>query len=265
MNAEHIAGALGGHRQGQGWAAHCPAHDDGRASLSISERDGKALFHCHAGCSQERVLEALRARGLWPKAAEASKHNARPAGADTEEGGEIITPIPPSLLKPGGTPLNPPPLPGLQGEVKLDRIAAYIYRDAGGGVLGYIIRFERLDGAGKEPRPLTYWRDSKGRARWLWKGWPEPRPLYGLDRLAAKPDSPILILEGEKCADAANDALPAYVVLSWPFGANSTSIAKVDWNPLKRAAEAGRAIFLWPDNDSPGIRAMLEIAKRIAP
>ena len=33
------------------------------------------------------------------------------------------------------------------------------------------------------------------------------RPLYGLDRLAAAPDLPVLLVEGEKCADAGHELL----------------------------------------------------------
>lgn len=66
--AEAIVRALGGHRCGAGWMARCPAHDDRTPSLSISDRDGRVLVHCHAGCDQERVIHALRSRGLWPDA-----------------------------------------------------------------------------------------------------------------------------------------------------------------------------------------------------
>ncbi len=44
---------------------HCPAHDDARPSLSITEREGRTLLHCFAGCTQEAVIDALRGRGLW--------------------------------------------------------------------------------------------------------------------------------------------------------------------------------------------------------
>ncbi len=64
MTAETIARALGGRRAGQGWTARCPAHDDTTPSLSVADRNGRVLAHCHAGCSQERVLAALEARGL---------------------------------------------------------------------------------------------------------------------------------------------------------------------------------------------------------
>jgi len=42
-----------------GWVARCPAHDDKNPSLSVSERDGKILLCCHAGCPVESILEAL--------------------------------------------------------------------------------------------------------------------------------------------------------------------------------------------------------------
>jgi putative DNA primase/helicase len=64
--AETVARALGGKRQGDGWTARCPAHDDRAPSLSIGAADnGKLLVHCHAGCEQSEVVAALRARGLW--------------------------------------------------------------------------------------------------------------------------------------------------------------------------------------------------------
>jgi len=45
--------------------AKCPAHDDGTPSLSIREVDGKVLLHCHAGCTQGDVIDALKVRDLW--------------------------------------------------------------------------------------------------------------------------------------------------------------------------------------------------------
>lgn len=66
MNAAAIAGALHGRKRGSAWTARCPAHDDRDPSLSISiSKEGKTLIHCHAGCSQDRVIEALTDLGLW--------------------------------------------------------------------------------------------------------------------------------------------------------------------------------------------------------
>ena len=48
------------------YLACCPAHDDKNPSLSIQDApSGKVLVHCHAGCSQDEVISALRDLGLW--------------------------------------------------------------------------------------------------------------------------------------------------------------------------------------------------------
>jgi putative DNA primase/helicase len=47
-------------RSGTGWMALCPAHEDRKPSLSVDEKDGRILFFCHAGCSNESVLNAAR-------------------------------------------------------------------------------------------------------------------------------------------------------------------------------------------------------------
>ena len=66
MSAEMIARALGGHRAGGTWMTRCPAHIDREPSLAIRDgNDDRVLVHCHAGCSQERVIAALRSRGHW--------------------------------------------------------------------------------------------------------------------------------------------------------------------------------------------------------
>jgi hypothetical protein len=64
--AATIAQHLSGRRAGKGWMARCPAHRDCSPSLSISEVRGKVLVHCFGGCTQAEVIDALRARGLWP-------------------------------------------------------------------------------------------------------------------------------------------------------------------------------------------------------
>ncbi len=66
LDAKVIASALGGYRCGSGFIAKCPSHDDRSPSLSLRDVDGKVLLHCHAGCEQLDVIQALAGRGLWP-------------------------------------------------------------------------------------------------------------------------------------------------------------------------------------------------------
>lgn len=126
----------------------------------------------------------------------------------------------------------------------------WAYRDAQGRVLGYVCRF---DPAGERKQVLPQTWDGSA---WAWRGFDEPRPLYGLERLAARPDAPVLVVEGEKCADAAAALLSGMVAVSWPGGCKA--VDKVDFEPLR-----GRLVTFWPDADEPGKDAMERIAARL--
>jgi len=78
--------------------------------------------------------------------------------------------------------------------------------------------------------------------------------LYGLDRLAARPDAPALVAEGEKAAGAARELLPDVVALTTWGGAQAP--AKSDFGPLK-----GRRVLVWPDNDGPGAGYAVKVAE----
>ena len=67
LQAENIARSLGkAKRSADGWVCICPAHADHTPSLSITEKNGKLLWYCHAKCSQEAVRSALAAAGVLP-------------------------------------------------------------------------------------------------------------------------------------------------------------------------------------------------------
>jgi putative DNA primase/helicase len=129
-------------------------------------------------------------------------------------------------------------------------IARYTYPDENGALLGYVLRFNA-----KEFRPLTFWRPSAGgEPEWRWENWPPKRPLYGLQALALRPSSPVLVTEGEKCVDAVTQLLPDFVAVTSPNG--SKSAGKADWSPLR-----GRAVVIWPDFDGPGFEYANAVAK----
>ena len=64
-------------------ATHCPAHDDDKPSLVVSEGQGKTLVHCKAGCSQDAVIGALKERGLWSSHTQRNGHKARSGRRET--------------------------------------------------------------------------------------------------------------------------------------------------------------------------------------
>lgn len=50
-------------RNGAGWVARCPAHEDRNPSLSITQGDdGRVLLRCHAGCQFEAIVAAIQLR-----------------------------------------------------------------------------------------------------------------------------------------------------------------------------------------------------------
>lgn len=46
---------------------HCPVHDDSDPSFTVHTADGRPLVHCKGGCSQDAVIGALKALGVWPE------------------------------------------------------------------------------------------------------------------------------------------------------------------------------------------------------
>ncbi|MGO2958786.1 MAG: DUF927 domain-containing protein [Acetobacter sp.] len=174
--------------------------------------------------------------GLFSPLTDAEKKSALALNAQDGKQGEVWEPITPAPTEP---------------EMPRSATALWVYRDAEGRPL--YARFRKEDEGGhKVVLPLTYghrvWIDRNGKQRdvtgWHWKQPAKPLPLYGLDWLAANPEATVLLVEGEKTAEAACDLFPDLVALT---SGGSTSVSSADWSPL-----AGRRVTIWPDNDAPG-------------
>jgi Family of unknown function (DUF5906)/Domain of unknown function (DUF6371) len=231
---QEIATALSSGQETQqsngSWMALCPVHDDHSPSFSISVKDGKLLVKCMAGCTQDAVIKALIARGLW----EGSGTNDWKAMAFAPEG----------KAKPTGMIHPKFGVPSRRWE----------YRDERGRLVGYVYRFEKGDGK-KELMPLSWCMSAeKGTSEWRWKGFKGPRPLYNAELLLKDKTKPILIVEGEKTADSASKILPDFLCMTWQGGA--AAYKQTNWELLK-----GRDVTLWPDNDEPGVKAVTAIAE----
>jgi hypothetical protein len=173
-------------------------------------------------------------------------------------GGAEATAPKPEWIPVVPVPADAPPPPA--EHYKLGKPSAtWTYRDASGDALGYALRFDTAAGkngpGAKEFRPLTLWRPAAGgKPEWRWESWPINRPLYGLEKLAKRPEAPVAVCEGEKSADAATRLLPSFVAVTSSNG--SKNAGKADWSPLR-----GRAVTVWPDADSTGLDYARQVAK----
>lgn len=132
---------------------------------------------------------------------------------------------------------------------------AWTYFNADGQLLGYVARIQKADGS-KKFHPLSYWRNADGIEAWRNKQFVRPLPIYNRQALRINPQRPVLILEGEKAADAGDALFLDMAVVSWPQGASSAPY--VDWSELR-----GRQVALLPDHDEPGRQAMRKIADKL--
>lgn len=183
-------------RQGKEWAARCPAHEDKRPSLSITEGEGgRALLHCHAGCKPEEIVAALgiKLADLMPEA-------------------------------PAPTPATFPTAAEAVAELERQygrRANLWTYHGADMNPAGLVIRWDTP--TGQTIRPV-----SKTPAGWIIGGMPEPRLLYHLPDLLTRGGEVVYVVEGEKCADAL--AGLGLLVTTSPHG--SKSAGKADWAAL---------------------------------
>ncbi|MDP8993807.1 MAG: hypothetical protein M3N07_02310 [Pseudomonadota bacterium] len=132
----------------------------------------------------------------------------------------------------------------------------YRYRSADGAVMLIVLRLDSPDRCKKKVRPLRVARQIGFRPDVVALGLEPPRPLYGLDRLAAAPIADVLLVEGEKAADAGQLLFPDLAVVTWQNGASG--VAQADWRAL-----AGRRAIIWPDNDDAGRMAAQSVAGKL--
>ena len=223
---------------GQGkWRAYCPAHEDPpdghRPSLDVTERAGKPLFVCRAGCAQEAVVAALRKRG-WhsqPETPGPSRHRHSSKGRQRvyrtpDEAAGALARIH------GGT-----------------FIGMWVYHNADGSESFRVVRINLPNDTGKSRVPKKYLPIRPVSGGWVNEDPPGPLPLYRLADLDGAPR--VWIVEGEGCADAA--AGVGLVATTSAHGAKSA--AKSDWTPL-----AGRDVVILPDNDEADRRYAADVA-----
>lgn len=256
-------------RDGKEFKACCPFHGDKTPSFSIfPSRQKHWLYQCFGCGAAGDVIDFYQERYGCKDATQAVKEL---TGDDRREPREAVTyqavvnpyesydiarppAKTPAILAGERTPplLNPKRV--VDGRPKLTTYKptmVFPYRTKDGALIGYVLRVEI---EGKKLTPGIWWMKNQvtGFEGWSHGSYPAPRPLYGLPELYANPDHQVLIVEGEKCKDAAKEALAGkkVVPISWMGGGKS--ISKTYWKSLK-----GRSVIIWPDNDAEGWRTAL--------
>jgi hypothetical protein len=159
--------------------------------------DGKVLLHCHAGCTQQDVIDVLKARGLWH--------------AENRRGQRIV--------------------------------ATYDYTDVHGNLLYQVVRYQPKDFRQRRP---------DGRGRWVWKKGAS-QVLYHLREILEAPI--VFVVEGERDVETLREH--GFVATTNAGG------AKAPWLPQYTDALRGCEVILIPDNDAPGRKRVLNIARTL--
>jgi len=233
-------------KDGPHYRGVCPFHDDTAASLTITP--GKNLAKCFAcGWSGDAIAFVMEYTGKSFRDACTEIETASTSqGTAVKKVIEKVTRVEWRQIRPEHYPAR--------GEVSHYRHGApsmgWAYHDVDGNIMGYIFRFNLANGE-KEVMPYIFATDGINKG-WRWQGFDRPRPLYTLHKLKANPKATVIVVEGEKTAEAAQKLFPDAVVTTWQGGARA--IKYTDWTPLY-----GRRVVLWPDNDISGNNAMWDI------
>ena len=223
-----------------------PAHEDIKPSCSVHVETGK--WYCH-GCGEGGgVVKWLRlARGLsGPEALQ----TARRLGLAPEPPVNGSRPFSPNGRRPCRQPhsVENAPVTALPQRYG----ACYRYRTPDGTEYARVFRYPERH-PGRKADPYTLRSNGQHAGTWTHRA-PQQRWPYRIEIL---PESvPVVIVEGEKCADALAGLTEEVGVVSWLGGCGA--VLRTDWEAL-----AGREVILWPDADGPGRESMARLAKEL--
>jgi putative DNA primase/helicase len=250
------------YRDGREFRTMCPWHADTDPSLTIQNEKG--FYHCFACGAHGTAIDWLMfQRGIDFRAAcealgalrETNVVPIAKAPKISKRAAEYrAIPVPPDVMMPNTELMSYDKDKPAIGKA----LRQWEYRNRDGLLLGIVARYKVGDDGEKTIRTWTYGNypnseDVREKTmRWRCRRWHRPYPLYGLQKLGepGAAEKRIVIVSGEKTADAAQTIMPDAIVLTWPGG--DDGISHADWEPL-----AGRNIvILWPDADISGRKAI---------
>lgn len=136
----------------------------------------------------------------------------------------------------------------------------WYYCDELGDPAYCVVRFNKEfdEKKGKYAKTFVQWTNTeKG---WTLGGPKAPKPLYNGHVLKNYPDAQIVIVEGEKCADALNKIFTPEksLAISWMGGADA--VPHANWSLL-----TDRDVIFWPDSDGSGFDTRVPMIKLLTP
>jgi len=214
----------------RGNACLCPFHEDTKPSGGIYEKDGVWRYRCLA-CGAGGDIFDIRARLSGSTVGQVMREAVgAPAKVKHNEGEK--------------TALAFANMQAVRDWLKSkvgDVVGEYLYTTGAGDIVQVVFRCEGKDGKTFRPVHLT----DRG---YVLAAPPKPWVLYNLPKL--KGSETVVVVEGEKCADALTRF--GFAATTSPGGAKNAKQA--DWTPL-----AGKAVTLWPDNDAQGRAYMAQV------
>ena len=227
-----------------------PGHEDRKPSCSVHLESGK--WFCH-GCGEGGgLVKWLRlTRGLpGPEALETARRlGLAPEHGDVKQSSRVNgrRQSAPNGQRPYRQPCsveNAPP-----AALPARYAACYRYRTPDGAEYARVFRYPENRPARKAD-PYTVRTSGQHAGTWTHRA-PQKRWAYRIEAMTGA--TPVVIVEGEKCADALAGLAEGFGVLSWLGG--SGAVLRTNWDSLE-----GREVILWPDADGPGREAMARLA-----
>ena len=223
-----------------------PGHEDRKPSCSVRLESGQ--WFCHGcgegggvvkwlrltrGLSGPEALETARRLGLAPEPRVNESHQSAPNGLRPYRQPSSVEAAPPTALPARWA-------------------ACYRYCTPDGTEYARVYRYPE-NRPGRKADPYTLRTDGEHAGTWTHRA-PQNRWPYRIESLTGA--TPVVIVEGEKCADALAGLAEGFGVLSWLGG--SGAVLRTDWKAL-----AKREVILWPDADDPGREAMARLADEL--
>lgn len=221
LSAADIAGRIPhAKRQGKGWIARCPAHDDKNPSLSISSAsDGRTLLKCHAGCEFKAVVAALgvSAAQLYPTDSRTQR---------------------PMTTSPTTEELH----------------ATFVYTDALGAPLFRVLRYHSYDTEHRRVGKRFWPQKHLGAGEYGQDMTGATHVLYNLPAIieASAEERTIFFVEGELKADR----LIALGLAATTIQGGSSAPWREPYGETLRGAD----VVILPDNDEPGRKHGVKVA-----